>query len=341
MVLTATSSPAVRHFLLLGAGFSRNWGGWLASEVFEYLLGCPEILSNAHLRRALWKSQSEGGFEQALSVVQADNSLGQMERDQAIQAFEIALIRMYGDMNAALLKVQDLEFPTAQPNTVRGLLARFDAIFTLNQDLLLEHRYMVHGLAGSRSHGRWNGVQMPGLKEMPRTDGQTADSWVKGIWTDSGQTSVDKDLQPIYKLHGSTNWRTTVGDNILVLGAAKTQAIQSSRLLRSYADNFDQSLCLPRARLMVIGYGFGDTHINGSLMRGAETGMQMFVIDPLGSDLARSLNRTRARGQITVSTVEEALFEKCLIGASRRTLREIFGADVVEHRKIERFFGAP
>ena len=28
--------------LLTGAGFSRNWGGWLAIEAFEYLLGCPE-----------------------------------------------------------------------------------------------------------------------------------------------------------------------------------------------------------------------------------------------------------------------------------------------------------
>ncbi len=29
--------------LLLGAGFSRNWGGWPASEAFEYLLGCPQV----------------------------------------------------------------------------------------------------------------------------------------------------------------------------------------------------------------------------------------------------------------------------------------------------------
>jgi hypothetical protein len=28
--------------VLLGAGFSRNWGGWLASEAFEYLLGSPQ-----------------------------------------------------------------------------------------------------------------------------------------------------------------------------------------------------------------------------------------------------------------------------------------------------------
>jgi hypothetical protein len=31
------------HYLLTGAGFSRNWGGWLANEAFEHLLGAPEI----------------------------------------------------------------------------------------------------------------------------------------------------------------------------------------------------------------------------------------------------------------------------------------------------------
>ena len=39
-------------------------------------------------------------------------------------------------------------------------------------------------------------------------------------------------------------------------------------------------------------------------------------------------------------TAEEGLFEQCLIGASRRTLREIFGADVVEQNKLDRFLGA-
>jgi hypothetical protein len=32
-----------KHVPLLVAAFSRNWGGWLASEAFEYLLGRPEI----------------------------------------------------------------------------------------------------------------------------------------------------------------------------------------------------------------------------------------------------------------------------------------------------------
>jgi len=322
----------MHHFLLLGAGFSRNWGGWLASEVFDYLLGCPEILNNPPLRRALWKTEDDGGFEQTLSKLQSDHALNQSDRDQAIHAFELALMRMFDDMNAALLEVEDLEFPATQRNTVSELLVRFEGIFTLNQDLLLEHLYM-------RNSPRR--TQLPGLKGLPGGDGRIADSWVNGLWTDSGETVVDQNLQPIFKLHGSRNWRTAAGSNMLVLGAAKTQLIRNSRLLQSYADIFEQSLSKPATRLMVIGYGFADTHINEVLLRAAARGMQMFVIDPRGSDLARALNQTRARGQIIAGTTEETLFEQCLIGASRRTLNEIFGADIVEQKKLERFFLAP
>jgi hypothetical protein len=58
------------YYLLTGAGFSRNWGGWLANEAFEYLLGSPEI--DDYLRSILWQTKLSGeGFEGALSAVQA------------------------------------------------------------------------------------------------------------------------------------------------------------------------------------------------------------------------------------------------------------------------------
>ena len=58
------------QILLLGAGFSRNWGGWLASEAFEYLLGCPQV--DSAIRGLLWRYQRKGGFEDALAELQDD-----------------------------------------------------------------------------------------------------------------------------------------------------------------------------------------------------------------------------------------------------------------------------
>jgi hypothetical protein len=59
--------------LLTGAGFSRNWGGWLSSQTFEYLLGSPEL--DDDLRALLWRSKEAcGGFEDALAELQEEHA---------------------------------------------------------------------------------------------------------------------------------------------------------------------------------------------------------------------------------------------------------------------------
>jgi len=55
--------PTATHILLTGAGFSRNWGGMLAPEVFQYLLGCSEL--DEELRRLLLRDRS---FEDVLML---------------------------------------------------------------------------------------------------------------------------------------------------------------------------------------------------------------------------------------------------------------------------------
>ena len=49
---------------------------------------------------------------------------------------------------------------------------------------------------------------------------------------------------------------------------------------------------------------------------------------------------SRARGRIIVPTPLEGVIEASLIGASRRTLGEIFGSDDAEFNKVMQFFAA-
>src|SRR6516225_3602684 len=74
------------RILLTGAGFSRNWGGWLASEAFEYLLGCTEI--DQETRRLLWRSkESGGGFEDTLAdLASAKDAQGKKRYDDLTAA---------------------------------------------------------------------------------------------------------------------------------------------------------------------------------------------------------------------------------------------------------------
>ena len=102
------------HYLLLGAGFSRNWGGWLASEAFEYLLGCPEVVRNPQLQALLWRNQPNGGFENALAEVQANFIRAPQENTEILQGLQSAVARMFDDMNRGFFDHTDFEFQQAR-----------------------------------------------------------------------------------------------------------------------------------------------------------------------------------------------------------------------------------
>jgi hypothetical protein len=61
----------MNHVLLLGAGFSRNWGGWLAQGVNEYLLTCREVQENGAIKDAIQRYRDSGGFEAAVAELLA------------------------------------------------------------------------------------------------------------------------------------------------------------------------------------------------------------------------------------------------------------------------------
>ena len=92
------------HFLT-GAGFSRNWGGWLADEAFEYLLGCQQV--DDDIRALLWNHKGLGGFEAALSHLQSELD---RQRDSAserrLAKLERAISEMFADMNRAFSAIE-------------------------------------------------------------------------------------------------------------------------------------------------------------------------------------------------------------------------------------------
>jgi hypothetical protein len=146
------------HYLLSGAGFSRNWGGWLANEAFEYLLGCEEI--DDHLRYKLWQSKTSGnGFEDTLAdLQQAYNHSRGAAVGKQLQIMVSALAGMFNAMAQSFMR-REFEFNIDSRYSIRSFLERFDAIFTLNQDRLLEYHYL-HTVVG---RGRWSAAEYPAL----------------------------------------------------------------------------------------------------------------------------------------------------------------------------------
>jgi hypothetical protein len=148
--------------------------------------------------------------------------------------------------------------------------------------------------------------------------------------------------QPIYKLHGSSNWVDDDGNPLLIIGGNKKNAIYKLPILEFYQEQFKKDLSSLHAKLMVIGYGFGfgfgDQHINELIQSSKESGLKIFNINPDGVEQMRKQNPTRDSGQIPVQSELEHLFQDMIIGASRRSLKEIFGGDALEYSKVLRFF---
>jgi hypothetical protein len=329
----------MKRHLLIGAGFSHNWGGWLATEAFEFLLGDPAVMANDELRAALWRSQSRVGFELALDELERSPDSGLRRHAAQLRA---ALRRMFETMNAAFsatgLEFKEPVFSDDRP--VANFLLRFDAIFSLNQDLLLERWYRgsKDGLVDRTNLDTERDWQFPGMKLLLEQDGSPVYPSALGAWAPSGDYSTKEAQQPIFKLHGSSNWRTAEKSEIMILGGGKRQAIERHPILKWYSQIFAESLDEYDTRLMIIGYGFRDDHINDTLTHAMDRGLKVFVIDPLGADAVCGANPLPrdAIGYKPIA-IEESMKRAC-IGASRRPLSSTFSSDHVERQKIERFF---
>lgn len=318
--------------LLLGAGFSRNWGGWLASEAFEYLLGCTEV--DEGLKELLWSHKRRGGFESALAQLQEEQTRsGRGAPAERLAKLQNAVRRMFADMDKAFSDVQ-FEFQNDREYSIVLFLTRFDAIFTLNQDLLLERHYLNDNVS-LLSAKRWNGAHIPGMRRTA-APASPLDNPHLGQWEPNpGAFVVSPRHQPYFKLHGSSNWVASGLDGLLVLGGNKQSIIDRYPVLKWSHEQFNAFLSKPNTRLMVIGYSFGDDHIN-AMIRAAVTDHKtdLFVIDPLGVDV---MDKNRNALIHRPDELAAALWPR-VIGSSRRSLREIFGHDRAEHAKVMRFF---
>jgi len=141
-------------------------------------------------------------------------------------------------------------------------------------------------------------------------------------------------FQPFYKLHGSSNWQTGAGEPVLIMGNAKTGAIDRFPVLRGYHDEFAARLGEGGAKLMVIGYSFLDNHINAVIERASQSrGLGTYLVDPRGRDVLMDPKMARAsiRPKRDIEDIK-------LVGVLQRPLSEVFSRDLFAYGELTRFF---
>jgi hypothetical protein len=325
----------MKHILLLGAGFSSNWGGPLASDIFDWLLQRPEISGDAYLKQMLWNDRNAGGFENTLSQLQSDFLRSpNTENTARLERFQTAINEIFADMDRGYASLASWEFQNDRHRTLGHALVKFDAIFTLNQDLLFERHYINEQAfnVSLETNQRLLGCIIPGMKETRDHLAPYPYDIARSTWTplSHGEFKVPDRFQPYFKLHGSYRWNDGTGKALMVVGGNKSLAIQSHQVLKWYFSEFRRYVGLGATRLMVIGYGFNDPHINKALLEAAPKGLMLFIIDPLGVDAADPTRNLQLRMPNP--------FRDMIETASKRSLRETFGANAVEHNRVMKFF---
>lgn len=135
--------------LLTGAGFSHNWGGRLAREINTAV--ALRLQNDRDLADLLHRNPN---FEEALTEL--ENECATSARpgaQQRLQKLETAVVDAFGEMNKHLAGAA-FEFSSDRTFALAEFLVLFDTIFTLNQDLLLEAKYLDNPDRLSLTQGR-------------------------------------------------------------------------------------------------------------------------------------------------------------------------------------------
>jgi len=305
----------------------RNWGGQLASEIWQDLMSNRAIQDRAPVRQLLLEERS---FEAALGRLQAapfnaeDRQTFERALMDAFVAMDAEIAHPAHDPRINIYKVQDLLFRFWGQ---RGDRVNAGYMFTLNQDLWPErHLYNEHAI----------GAAAPTLPGLQRRANQRLFTTDLGCYSDrfimQPLSNVSGPLQlrgafNVVKLHGSFNWRTPDGGNAIVIGTEKTSQIARSPLLATYWQIFRTALQAGDVRLMIVGYGFGDEHVNAVIADASENhGLRLFIWDTAPSLMDRV--RAAAHGP---------RIWKGVLSTASRPMIEVFPsnqAETAEYRRI-------
>ena len=263
-----TGLTVSKKVLLTGAGFTKDFGGFLASEMWSFIFNSPFLDNHPKIKNILRNDFSyESVYHEVIENTKynADEKSGIKEAVRSAYEMLDKSIRGYG------IKIMNRS-AIANSTNVTAFINRFsDAggnsrsfFFTLNQDLFVERYCRDNGIATP-------GVTLQGIyqdndinQDNDAVYQQLPDeSRVTEIFDENDSNNPLRSNQLYYvKLHGSYHWKDSAGNAHMVIGEDKTGQISREPLLMCYSKLFDEVLSVGDVELLVIGYGFGDEHIN-------------------------------------------------------------------------------
>jgi hypothetical protein len=243
----------------------------------------PAIQGNEELRSCMLNQLN---FEYAYAAVMETENYKEEEK----KAFTGAIRSAFRDMH------KNIFAPTNQK--LEGIWNVFDLFvkpfggseneyglfFTLNQDSCVEVAYSNSeepnsdiDILGIVPKDVWfkNGI-LDTLDEEPIPLPDQAD--VAKMKTEFCEGNVGRFLY--LKLHGSYGWRKRDGSEAMVIGSMTSAARADEPLFTWYQEVFKNTLLNKGQRLVVVGYGFRDPHINKAIADGiSKAELRLHIVD--------------------------------------------------------------
>jgi hypothetical protein len=263
--------------LLTGAGFTKNFGGLLADEMGDIIYNSQHLLKSPVRNILHNKSNYEDFYEEVLN--------GNFTNEEK-KAAEDAIFEAYKKLDEVIRNFVYLA-NNVHLNGVNNLIDMFAGgsdksgfCFTLNQDLFIERNFF----------GQKACLELPCIGRVPRHKNPLAEPLdYYTLPTEQGLSKkINDPINPLnssnfyyIKLHGSFNWKSSDGSQQMVIGPGKEEQIGREPLLKWYNEIFSCILEQQDLKLLVIGYGFRDTHINRVISKAIEkNNLKLYVISP-------------------------------------------------------------
>lgn len=263
------------NILLTGAGFTKNFGGLLASDMWYEIFNRIDRNEFPKLKTLATQYNENLDFEGFYNEV-LSNDYSEKEKEKV----EEAITKTFANMDNSLARwVSNSDSPyPIQEAKMSHFLRQFPQWFTTNQDLFVE-RHILNAnffapLVNDNTSFRQN---------LRRTYNLPSECIhiVEDINPNTINTSeLNKDFS-YTKLHGSFNWKDNTENHLMVIGKHKDLQIRAISLLQVYLKKFESFLFQGNNKLLTIGYGFRDDHLNSIIEQAIEEHeLKLYVMSP-------------------------------------------------------------
>lgn len=288
-----------KNLLLLGAGFTANFGGFLAKEIWAKIFSNPDLDQLPQVKKFFKDEKNKFDFENIFSIVMQGSRYSTEEKNK----FEKIIVETYIEMQKIIRhgekRISDLHGVNKEKLTefINLFLFKDDQAgicFTLNQDLFFEQKFGWQPFISKTKWYSQSRLQQCGGYKATYTNSDPNVLLNQGELDKFSGNELNTELNKIkkqhnilyMKLHGSLGWVSSDGKSRMIIGKNKKEDIEKEPLLNFYFQKFKKALNRDGVKLLVIGYSFNDKHVNECLVNAINSKkLKLYVVSTEPPDM--------------------------------------------------------